>query len=131
MTIIKPDLIELKDATKDNEDFRRVLFTGAKSQLVIMSLQEGEGIGPEIHPVDQLLYVVDGEGTAFVDGVGLPFEKGSMLCVPAGATHDIVNTGDEPLKLFTVYAPPQHASGTVHRTKMAADAAEAEEPVPA
>lgn len=126
--MIEPFVEDVKHAAKDNESFRKVLFTGAHSQLVLMSLEPGEDIGLEVHEVDQLLYAVDGEGVAVMDGVEHEFEKGVIVCVPAGVQHNVSNTGDEALKLFTVYAPAQHAAGTVHETKADAVKAEADEP---
>jgi mannose-6-phosphate isomerase-like protein (cupin superfamily) len=82
-----------------------------------MALRLAEEIGEEVHSVDQILYVVSGEGESIVDGRGKPFEMGDVVAVPAGSRHNIRNTGDDPLKLFTVYAPPQHAAGTIHKTK--------------
>jgi mannose-6-phosphate isomerase-like protein (cupin superfamily) len=122
---MKPQIIDLKDEAEENQSFRKVLFTGEKSQLVVMSLPAGGSIGTEVHQVDQLIYVTKGEGAALIDGIREGFKKGAVLCVPAGETHDVINTGDEPLKLFTVYAPPQHAPGTEHVTKADAEAAEA------
>ena len=116
---------DLKEATKDSDDFRRVLFTGAHSQLVIMSLAPGEEIGNEVHEVDQILFAVAGEGEAFLDGRQKSFEKGDVVAVPAGTRHNVRNTDKKPLKLYTVYAPQQHPAGTVHHTKADADAAEA------
>jgi mannose-6-phosphate isomerase-like protein (cupin superfamily) len=124
--VIEPRVIDIKRAAKENSFFRKVLVTANKSQVVLMSLIPGEEIGTESHDGDQLLYAVKGEGVAVINGVQEPFEKGAMLCVPAGAEHNVINTGDEPFKLFTIYAPPQHAGGTVHETKARADAAEAE-----
>jgi mannose-6-phosphate isomerase-like protein (cupin superfamily) len=124
--VIEPRVIDIKRAAKENSFFRKVLVTANKSQVVLMSLIPGEEIGTESHDGDQLLYAVKGEGVAVINGVQEPFEKGAMLCVPAGAEHNVINTGDEPFKLFTIYAPPQHAAGTVHETKARADAAEAE-----
>ena len=126
----KPQVIDLKEAAKDNEAFRRVVFTGTKSQLVLMSLEPNEDIGLETHEeVDQLIYVIDGEGTAVIGEGSKKIEKGDVVCVPAGTLHNIVNTDDEPMKVFTVYSPPEHAAGTVHKTK--ADAAAAEQAHPA
>ena len=124
--MIEPRIIDIKRAAKENSFFRKVLITAKKSQVVLMSLIPGEEIGTESHDGDQLLYAVKGEGVAVINGVQEPFEKGAMLCVPAGAQHNVINTGDEPFKLFTIYAPPQHAGGTVHETKAEADTAEAE-----
>jgi len=121
----EPYVTDLKDAAKENECFRSVLFTGANSQLVLMSLLPSEEIGMEVHEVDQIFYAVEGEGRLVVDGVEFEFEKGTVACVPAGVSHNVVNTEeDEPLKLFTVYAPPAHAAGTLHRTRAEAEAAE-------
>ena len=122
--MIEPSIIDIKRAAKENSFFRKVLVTANKSQVVLMSMLPGEEIGTESHDGDQLLYAVKGEGVAVINGVKEPFEKGTMLCVPAGAEHNVINTGDEPFKLFTVYAPPQHADGTVHETKAEAEAAE-------
>jgi mannose-6-phosphate isomerase-like protein (cupin superfamily) len=115
---------DVKKAAKDNEYFRKVLFTASHSQLVIMSLLPGEEIGMEVHEVDQTLYVVEGEGKVVLDGATKEFEKGMVVLVPAGVRHNVINTDDDPMKLFTVYAPPQHAVGTVHRTKAEAEASE-------
>jgi len=113
----EPYVAELKHSAKHNAFFRQVLFTGEHSQLVVMSLNPGEEIGTEVHDVDQVLYAVEGDGEAILGGVAHPFEEGDVVCVPAGIEHNIVNTDDEPFKLFTVYAPAQHPAGTVHRTK--------------
>jgi mannose-6-phosphate isomerase-like protein (cupin superfamily) len=113
----EPYIAELEHAAEANSFFRQVVFTGEHSQLVLMSLEPGEEIGTEVHTVDQLLYVVEGEGETILDGIVHPIEEGGVVCVPAGVEHNIVNTDDEPLKLFTVYAPAQHPAGTVHRTK--------------
>src|SRR5689334_7353744 len=110
-------VIDVKDQAKDSEAFRKALFTTDRSQLVIMSLRSGEDIGEETHEADQLLYAVKGEGTAVIEGMKHTFEKGDILCVPAGTRHNIVNTREEPMKLFTVYSPPQHLPGTIQRTK--------------
>jgi len=119
-------VVNIKKAAKDNDFFRKVLFTGTKSQLVLMSLRPGEEIGAEVHKVDQILYVVDGEGKVVLDGVDKEFDKGEIVFVPAGVQHNVINTDDQPMKLFTIYSPPQHAEGTVHRTKAVADEAERE-----
>jgi mannose-6-phosphate isomerase-like protein (cupin superfamily) len=119
----------MKKIGKENDFFRKVLFTGAKSQLVLMSLEPGEEIGEEVHSVDQVIYAVDGEGEVVLDGAPTEFDKGFIVFVPAGVRHNVINTDDEPMKLFTVYAPPQHADGTVHRTK--SDAEAEKEPQPA
>jgi len=117
-------VVNIKKAAKDNDYFRKVLFSATKSQLVLMSLRPGEEIGAEVHKVDQALYVVDGEGKVVLDGAAQDFTKGAIVVVPAGVEHNVINAGDEPMKLFTIYSPPQHAAGTVHRTKAAAEEAE-------
>ena len=123
--VIEPRIIDAKKSAKDNSSFRKVLFTGTRTQLVVMALLPGEEIGAEVHAaVDQLLYVVKGQGTAVRGDAREALGKGAMFCVPAGTTHNVINTGEETLKLLTVYSPPQHAAGTVHETKAEADAAE-------
>ncbi len=116
----------LKKAAETNLDYRRVLFTGPHTQLVAMCLQPGEEIGEERHQSDQVLYFVGGEGEATVDGEVIQVRKHDIVVVPHGTEHNLRNTGKKPLKLFTTYAPPQHADGTVHRTKADAEAAERE-----
>ena len=118
---------DIKAAAKANDLYRKVLFTGPKSQLVLMCLRPGEEIGAEVHDGDQVIYVVDGVGFVSLGGHREEIEKGSIVFVPAGVTHNVVNGESDPLKLFTIYAPPQHAIGTVHRTKQEADYAEAVE----
>lgn len=108
---------DIKEAAKDNDYFRKVIFTASKSQLVLMSLQRGEEIGVEVHDGDQILYVIEGEGCAVLNDSQIKIDKGSIVFVPAGVPHNVVNKDDEPLKLFTVYAPPQHAAGTVQPKK--------------
>lgn len=114
-------------AAESNSDFRRVLYTTNRTQLVLMSVGVGEDIGMEVHDLDQVLVFVSGQGETILEGEKAPVGPGDVVVVPAGAAHNFVNTGDEPLKLFTVYAPPEHAAGTVHKTRAEADAAEAEE----
>ena len=127
----QPFVTKLKKEAKRNGLFRRVLFTGKSSQLVLMSLAPGEDIGDEVHEVDQLLFIVEGEGKALLDGREQDLEDGMVVCVPAGTRHNVVNTDDEPMRLFTVYAPPQHAPGTVQKTKKEPKAAEVLETQPA
>jgi mannose-6-phosphate isomerase-like protein (cupin superfamily) len=120
----QPYVVNIKEAAKKNDFFRKVLVTGTKSQLVLMSLLPHEEIGTEVHKVDQILYAVEGEGKVVLAGAGSKFEKGEIVFVPAGVQHNVINTDDEPMKLFTIYAPPEHAVGTIHRTKAEADMAE-------
>lgn len=109
-----------------NTDFRRVLYTAEKMQLVLMTLQPGEHIGMETHEGgDQFFRVESGEGEAILEGAHHRLSDGVVVVVPAGTEHDIVNTSnDTPLHLYTIYAPPGHPDATVHATKAAADAAE-------
>ncbi len=108
-----------------NENFRQVLETGEHAQLVVMTLVPGEEIGEETHEGDQILFFVEGEGEAILEGESSAVRAGDYVFVPAGTLHNFVNRGSEPLRLLTTYAPPEHPHGTVHRTKAEADAAEA------
>ncbi len=101
----------------DNTNFRKVLFTTKNTQLVLMSIPTGDDIPQEVHDVDQILIIVQGQGEAILDGDQSPFKKDSVLIIPAGTEHFIKNTGTETLKLYTFYAPPEHAPDTIHRTK--------------
>ena len=119
---------DIKELTKENTNFRKVLYTGTHAQIVAMSLLVGEDIGEETHAdVDQILYFVDGECQATINGEVRSVEKHDIVFVPAGALHNFKNTGDEDLKLFTVYSPPEHADGTIHVTKADAQKAEGHE----
>jgi len=110
---------------KENEAFRRELITGEHSQIVLMTIPPGEEIGEEVHEgEDQTLVFVEGEGEAVLEGEVSPVHSQSLVFVPAGTRHNFRNTGSGPLRLYTVYAPPEHAPGTVHETKAEADAAE-------
>ena len=110
-----------------NTDFRREILTNKHSQIVLMSIEPGDEIGAETHKVDQILFFVAGKGRAELDGKKRQIKENSLVVVPAGTLHNFINTGDEPLKLFTVYAPPEEEPGVVHKTKAEADAAEEEE----
>jgi mannose-6-phosphate isomerase-like protein (cupin superfamily) len=116
---------DIEDLTETNTDFRRVLYTGKHLQLVLMSLNPGEEIGEEVHEDhDQFFRVEAGEGEVHIDGERIPIEDDDAVIVPAGARHNVVNTGDEPLKLYTIYGPPDHKDGTVHATKADAEASD-------
>src|SRR5690606_28099352 len=113
----------IEDRTLENTDFRRVLYTGAHLQLVLMSLQPGEEIGKEVHPdIDQFFRVEQGKATLLIDGVSHTLEHDDIAIVPAGAEHNVINAGDAPLKLYTLYGPPEHRDGTVHATAAIAEA---------
>lgn len=111
----------IEDLARENENFRQEVTTGQHSQVVLMSLLPGEDIGEEVHAVDQTLVFVEGTGRAVLDGQESAFAAGSLVFVPAGTRHNFTNTGGGKVKLYTVYAPPEHKPGTVHPTK--ADAA--------
>jgi mannose-6-phosphate isomerase-like protein (cupin superfamily) len=117
-------VMEIKNEAKQNECFRKVLATADKSQVVLMSLQPGEEIGMEVHDGDQIIYVVEGNGLVVLDTEESEVEKGMLILVPAGVQHNLMNTDDKRLKLFTIYAPPQHAAGTVQATRKDAEIAE-------
>ena len=104
---------DLKEIAKENELFRKVLFTSARGQLVVMNLQPGEEIGEEVHDADQFIYVVKGEAEVVLNGDSIGFEKGAAAYIPEGTRHNVINRGDEPVKLFTIYSPPQHPDGFV------------------
>lgn len=115
---------DIKKMAKENTDFRREILTNEHSQIVLMSIEPGDEIGEESHEVDQVLVFVKGKGEAVLDGERRPIRKSSLVAVPAGTLHNFINTGDKPLKLFTIYSPPEEAPGTVHRNKAEALAAE-------
>jgi mannose-6-phosphate isomerase-like protein (cupin superfamily) len=105
-----------------NEYFRQVLYTAKYCQLVVMALKPTEEIGAEVHKLDQFFRVEEGSGEAVLDGVRSPIQSGFAVIVPAGTNHNIINTGSVPLKLYTLYSPPNHRDGVVHRTRADAEA---------
>jgi mannose-6-phosphate isomerase-like protein (cupin superfamily) len=108
----------IEDDTLKNRDFRRVLYTGKNSQLVLMSLRPKEEIGQETHTLDQFIRVEAGDGVAILDGVKHQISDGTAVVIPAGTKHNIINNSDsEELKLYTLYSPPEHRDGTIHKTK--------------
>lgn len=118
--------VDIEKATKDNDYFRKVLYTAPNSQLVVMCLKPGEDIGMEVHELDQFIRIEKGEGKAILDGVEHSLEDDWAVVIPAGTNHNIINTGKKPLKLYTIYSPPEHPDGTMHKTKEEADSAEQE-----
>ncbi|HQZ91144.1 MAG TPA: cupin domain-containing protein [Thermomicrobiales bacterium] len=116
-------MIDIERKTLENPYFREVLFTAPHLQLVVMTLQPGEDIGQETHDDgDQFFRVEAGEGEALLDGERHPLRDGSIVVIPAGVEHNISNTSaSEPLRVYTIYTPPEHPDGTVHRTKAEAD----------
>ncbi len=115
---------EIARTAEQSADFRRVLWTGKHTQLVIMTIPPDGEIGEEVHEVDQILTFVSGVGEARVGGRTKKVAQGDLVVVPAGRKHNFLNTGPNPLVLYTVYGPPEHADGAVHRTKEEGDAAE-------
>lgn len=122
---MKGFIADIEDRTEANHDFRRVIYTGPHMQLVLMSLQPGEQIGAEVHEdTDQFFRVEEGSGEVIIDGRTTKIESDTAIVVPAGARHNIRNTGRDALKLYTLYAPPEHADGTVHHTRKEAEQAD-------
>ena len=116
---------DIEDLTLDNVDFRQVLYTGKHLQLVLMALKPGEEIGSEIHADhDQFFRIEKGKGEVWIDGERTKIKRDDAIIVPAGARHNVVNTGAKSLKLYTLYAPPEHHDGVVRTTKAEAEASE-------
>lgn len=116
----------IESKTLDNNYFREVLYTAPHSQLVVMTLQAGEEIGQETHDdIDQFIRVEAGQGEAILDGERHALNDGVAVVIPAGTEHNVINTSDsEPLRLYTIYSPPEHPDGTINRTKQDAIAYE-------
>ena len=108
---------DIESIAVDNKEFRRALYTANNCQLVVVALKPREEIGAEVHTLDQFFRVEEGTGEAVLDGVRTPLRAGFAVVVPAGANHNIINTGSVPLKLYTLYAPPNHRDGVVHHTR--------------
>ncbi len=112
----------IEEKTLDNTNFRQVLFTGKHMQLVLMALKPGEEIGEEIHEnVDQFFRIEQGEAKVIIDGEEDVLNDGMVAIVPAGAKHNVINTSNVDLKLYTIYAPPNHPDGTINKDKAAAE----------
>jgi mannose-6-phosphate isomerase-like protein (cupin superfamily) len=122
MPVFNKDIVAL---TRENAYFRQEILTNEHSQVVLMSVEPGDDVGEETHDVDQVLVFVEGEGESVRNGERGRIGAGSLLSVPAGTRHNFINTGATPLKLYTVYAPPEEEPGTLHRTR--AEAMEAEQ----
>lgn len=116
---------DIKKLTEDNNDFRRVIYTGSRLQLVLMTLKPGEEIGEEVHPDhDQFFRIEKGEGEVWIDGKRTAIKSGDAILVPAGAKHNLASAGDKSLKLYTIYGPPDHRDGVIRTTKAEAEAVE-------
>lgn len=115
---MKGYIANIAELSSENSYFRKVLYTTKNTQLVLMSLKAEEEIGAETHDLDQMITVVEGSGKAVLDGVETPIMNGSVVLVPKGTKHNIINTSSEhPMKLYTLYAPPDHKDGLIHKTK--------------
>ena len=119
---MKGYITNIEKATAENADYRRVLYTAKNSQLVLMSLRAGEEIGEETHHLDQFIRVEEGKCKVILDGVESIMEKDYAVVIPAGTKHNVINIGETDLKLYSIYSPPEHKDGTIHKTK--ADATE-------
>jgi mannose-6-phosphate isomerase-like protein (cupin superfamily) len=122
---MKGYVANIEEETIKNKYFRKVLFTAPNSQLVVMSLKPGEEIGEEVHELDQFIRIESGEGKFVLDGEEHEVGDDWAVVVPAGANHNVINTSKEKeLKLYTIYSPPEHEDGTIHKTREEAMAAE-------
>ncbi len=119
---MKGYVTNIEKLSLENAYFRQVLYTDKNSQLVLMSLLAGEDIGEEIHDVDQFLRVEKGTGKAILNDIPHDLADGSVIIVPAGTKHNIINTGGSEMKLYTLYMPPHHRDGVIHKTKAEAEA---------
>jgi len=116
-------ITNIEKSTLDNNNFRKVIYTGEHLQLVLMSLQPGEDIGKEVHDeIDQFIRIESGKGIAYVNGIETPIQDDDAVVIPAGAEHNIINTGDSVMKIYTVYGSPEHKDGVIQETKADAEA---------
>jgi mannose-6-phosphate isomerase-like protein (cupin superfamily) len=118
---VKGFVKDIEGLAVKNEDFRQVLYTAKNCQLVVMALKPKEEIGMEVHKLDQFFRVEGGKGEAVLDGVRTVINAGFAVLVPAGTNHNIINTGSAPMKLYTLYSPPNHRDGVVHHTRAEAE----------
>jgi mannose-6-phosphate isomerase-like protein (cupin superfamily) len=115
---MKGYIVDIENVTKENKNFRKVLYTAKNSQLVVMSLSPGEEIGEELHDLDQFIRIEKGKGKAVLDAVEHKIEDDYAVVIPAGTRHNIINTSDDKeMKLYTIYSPPEHRDGVIHKTK--------------
>ncbi len=114
---MKGYVTNIERETLDNTDYRRVLYTAKHSQLVLMSIEPEGEIGEETHHLDQFIRIEQGSARVLLDGVAHNVTDDWAVVIPAGTTHNVINVGDEPLKLYSIYSPPEHKDGTVHPTK--------------
>jgi mannose-6-phosphate isomerase-like protein (cupin superfamily) len=124
---MQPYIKNIEEETLGNEYFRKEVFTGKFLQMTLMTLQPGEDIGAEVHPnIDQFLRIEQGSGKALVGETEYDVSDDWAIIIPAGMNHNVTNTGDVPMKLYSIYTPPEHPAGTIHKDKAEAMAAEAE-----
>lgn len=122
---MKGYITNIEKESLENSFFRKVLYTDERLQLVVMSLKPNEDIGEEVHQLDQFIRVEKGEGKSVLDGKENTLTDGSVVVIPQGTRHNIINTSSEnPLKIYTLYSPPNHKDGTIHKTKAEAEAEE-------
>lgn len=110
-------ILNIEAETLENEDYRRVLYTAKNSQLVLMCIKPGDEIGEEVHHLDQFIRVESGKAVVILDGVTHDLPEDYAVIIPAGTQHNIINTGDVDLKLYTIYSPPEHKDGVIEHTK--------------
>jgi mannose-6-phosphate isomerase-like protein (cupin superfamily) len=119
---MKPFVADIEELTEENVDYRSVIHTGAHLQLVLMTLQPGQEIGPETHAShDQFFRIEEGWGKVVIDGTDYPVLAGWGIVVPAGASHNLINTGSQRMRLYTIYAPPEHAARLVEHERPATE----------
>ena len=122
---MKGYVADIEELTLNNKNFRQVLYTGKHMQLVLMAIMPGDDIGEEVHDGhDQFFRIESGSGEVIIDDVSTKIKDDDVVIVPAGAKHNVVNNGDKPLQLYTIYSPPEHKEGVVRSTKAEAEASE-------
>ena len=114
---MKGYIVNIEKETLENENYRKVLYTSKDSQLVLMTIQPGDEIGSEVHDLGQFIRVESGSAKVVLDGVESDLVEDWAVVIPAGCEHNVINTGDTPLRLYSVYSPPEHKDGTLHPTK--------------
>ncbi len=114
---MKGYVANIEKETLENEAYRKVLYTSKDNQLVVMTIQPGDEIGAEVHDLGQFIRIESGTAKVVLDGVPHDVEDDWAVVIPAGCNHNVINTGETPLRLYSVYSPPEHKHGTVHETK--------------
>ncbi|PIR97561.1 MAG: cupin domain-containing protein [Candidatus Doudnabacteria bacterium CG10_big_fil_rev_8_21_14_0_10_41_10] len=114
---MKGYIANIEKKTLENNNFRKVLYTAKNSQLVVMSLKAGEDIGEEVHKLDQFIRIEAGKGKAVLNDIEISMEDDFAIVIPAGMKHNLINTGSGDMKLYSIYSPPEHQDGTIHKTK--------------